>query len=96
MSNQQSIKETLNVIKKALEDENSDFIENNEDILMLNKLIKDDGTIEIIEDNNLNKNEIKEILNQNISKYFENNFDKWLDNNIPKYLDNYFNKKNNK
>jgi len=94
MSNQQSIKESLNVIKKALQDETLVLNEKYEDTLILNNLVKDDGTIEIFEDNVLNKNDVKEILNENISKYFDKNFDKWLDNNIPKYLDKYFKDKN--
>lgn len=97
MSNSESIQESLNIIKKALEEEDtiSNKLNNeNENILILNNLVKDDGTIEIIDDNKLVKDDVKEILNENISKYFENNFDKWLDKNIPKYLDQYFKNKN--
>ena len=97
MSNSESIQESLNIIKKALEEEDtiSNKLNNeNENILILNNLVKDDGTIEIIDDNKLIKDDVKEILNENISKYFENNFDKWLDKNIPKYLDQYFKNKN--
>tara|TARA_Y100000590_G_scaffold103370_1_gene117487 strand:- start:266 stop:553 length:288 start_codon:yes stop_codon:yes gene_type:complete len=95
MTNHQQIKDTLNIIKKALEDEpeNNDQDEN---ILLLNNLVNEDGTIELIKNENLNNEEIKKVLDQNISKYFNENFDKWLDKNIPKYLDEYFKDKNNK
>ena len=49
MSDQQTIKETLNVIRKALEDENhSNSDEVNEKILILDQLVKEDGTINTI------------------------------------------------
>ena len=96
MPEQQSIKNTLDIIKKALEDKKSTSLENegNEDnVLILNKIVKEDGTIENLEDTLINKEEIKEILNKKISEVFEKYFDKWLDRNIPNYLDKYFKKK---
>ena len=46
MTEQQSIKETLNVIRKALEsDDNSSAEKINDNILILNKLVLKDGTI---------------------------------------------------
>jgi len=92
MPEQESIKETLNVIKKALEEEISPSLKNDDNVLILNKLVKDDGTIEILEDKNLNNDEVKEILSQKVSEVFEKHFDKWLDKNIPNYLDKYFKK----
>ena len=41
--NDKSINETLNVIRNALQDEN---INNNKEILLLDKLVKEDGTIQ--------------------------------------------------
>ena len=96
MPEQQSIKNTLDIIKKALEDKKSTSLENdgNEDnVLILNKFVKEDGTIEELEDTLLKKEEIKEIINKKISEVFEKYFDKWLDKNIPDYLDKYFKKK---
>ena len=93
MSEQQTIKETLSIIRKALEDENHSSNDNNEEVLILNKLVKDDGTIDIIDNKVLDKNEVKDILNKNISKYFDDLFDKWLKKNIPNYLDKYFKNK---
>ena len=45
MSNDKSIKETLDVIRRALEDEDS--IDLKEDLLILNQKVNDDGTINI-------------------------------------------------
>jgi len=93
MSEQQSIKNTLNIIKKALEDDKPATEENDDNVLILNKLVKNDGTIDILENKFLEKEEVKEILNQKFSEIFEKHFDKWLDNNVPNYLDKYFKKK---
>ena len=93
MSEQQSIKNTLNIIKKALEDDKSTLEEKDDNVLILNKLVKNDGTIHILENKFLEKEEVKEILNQKFSEIFEKHFDKWLDNNVPNYLDKYFKKK---
>ena len=51
MSEQQSIKDTLDVIRKALEDDESSLEEIKDNVLILNKLVKEDGTIDVIEDN---------------------------------------------
>ena len=66
MSEQESIKQTLDVIRKALEDEDSPNIQEiNDNILILNKKVKDDGTIDLIEDTKLSKSETTMILNKN-------------------------------
>ena len=93
MSEQQSIKETLNVIRKALEDEESTLLENDDDMLILNQLVKEDGTIEVLDNKFLKKEEVKEILNQKLSEIFSEHFDKWLEKNIPNYLEDRFKKK---
>ena len=93
MSEQQSIKETLNVIRKALEDEESTLLKNDDDMLILNKLVKEDGTIDVLENKFLKKEEVKEILNQKLSEIFSKHFDKWLEKNIPNYLEERFKKK---
>ena len=93
MPDQQSIKNTLNIIRKAITEDDKPKSNKNENILILNKLIKEDGTIDILENQFLKKEEVKEILNQKISEIFKDHFDDWLDKNIPNYLDKYFNKK---
>jgi len=93
MPEQQSIKNTLNIIRKAIEEDNNSEFQKDDEILILNKLVKDDGTIDILENQFLKKDEVKEILNQKISEIFKDHFDEWLDKNIPNYLDKYFKKK---
>ena len=90
---QQSIKNTLNIIRKAIEEDDKSESQKDDDILILNKLVKDDGTIDILDNQFLKKDEVKEILNQKISEIFKDHFDEWLDKNIPSYLDKYFKKK---
>ena len=93
MPEQQSIKNTLNIIRKAIEEDDKSESQKDDDILILNKLVKEDGTIDILENQFLQKDEVKEILNQKISEIFKDHFDEWLDKNIPNYLDKYFKKK---
>jgi hypothetical protein len=93
MPEQQSIKNTLNIIRKAIEEDDKSESQKDDDILILNKLVNEDGTIDILENQFLKKDEVKEILNQKISEIFKDHFDEWLDKNIPNYLDKYFKKK---
>ena len=93
MPDQQSIKNTLNIIRKAIEEDDRTESQNEDNVLILNKLVNKDGTIDILENQILKKDEVKEILNQKISEIFKDHFDEWLDKNIPNYLDKYFKKK---
>lgn len=94
MTEHQSIKETLDVIRKALETDTDNNIEDNqEDILLLNKLVNEDGTINFIESQKLSKNETVNILNKKLDSLFEESLVKWLDNNVPLYLEKYFENK---
>ena len=94
MSEQESIKQTLDVIRKALEDEDSPNIQEiNDNILILNKKVKDDGTIDLIEDTKLTKSETIMILNKKLDQVFEKYLTKWLDKKAPSYLDKYLNNK---
>ena len=93
MPEQQSIKNTLNIIRKAIEEDDKSESYKDDDILILNKIVNEDGTIDILENQFLKKDEVKEILNQKISEIFKDHFDEWLDKNIPSYLDKYFKKK---
>ena len=90
-NSQKSINETLKVIKKALQEESIESIDENE--LILNQLVKNDGTIETIENNDLNKDEVKDMLNEKLTQIFDQNFEKWLNKNIPNYLEKYFSNK---
>lgn len=93
MSNQDSIKDTLNIIRKALEEENSNDEYNSDDILILDKLVNNDGTIKDISNMKINKNEIKELLNNKITAVLDSHFEKWLDKNMPKLINEHLNKK---
>ena len=90
--NDKSINETLNVIRNALQDKNNNN-NNNKEILLLDKLVKEDGTIKKINSNNINQSEIKQLLDEKLSEVFNLHFEKWLNNNIPNYLEKYFSKK---
>ena len=94
MTENQSIKDTLSVIRKALKDDNfkiSDDVDEN--ILVLNKLVKDDGTIDELEKSSLTKSETVNILNKKLDEIFEKNFNIWLDKNLPFYIDKYLKNK---
>ena len=93
MPEQQSIKNTLNIIRKAIEEDDKSEFQTDNDVLILNKLVNKDGTIDVLENQFLKKDEVKEILNQKISEIFKDHFDNWLDRNVPIYLDKYFKKK---
>ena len=75
-----SINDTLNVIRQALQEDNSNTTK---DTLILNQLIKNDGTIVSI--NIDNKKEVKKVF----SEVLEPHFDKWLSKHLPNYLDKY-------
>ena len=92
-SDNKSIKQTLNVIKRALEDTETNQEDADDNVLILNQLINEDGTINIIEDQIIQKEEIKKILENKLSEVFDQKFEKWLDKNLPHYLENHFAKK---
>ena len=94
MSENQSIKETLDIIRKALEeDEPLKISEDDDNVLILNQLVRDDGTINILKENSLPKKDTIEILDKKLDEIFDNYLTKWLDKNIPNYLEKYFKKK---
>tara|TARA_B110000438_G_scaffold64498_1_gene65000 strand:- start:57 stop:344 length:288 start_codon:yes stop_codon:yes gene_type:complete len=91
----QSIKDTLSVIRKALEEEESPNLDKiNDNVLLLNKLVKEDGTINLIKDNIVNKKDTLDLLEKKLDDIFDNHLETWLDKNIPSYLDKYFKNKN--
>ena len=92
-SGEKSIKDTLSIIRKALKEDSINNDTFNDDILILNQLVKQDGTISTINDNNIKKQEVKEMLDKKISEAFESYFEKWLDKNMPNYLEKFFSKK---
>ena len=94
MPEEETIKYTLDVIRRALEeDEAPNEALVNDDILMLDQLVKEDGTIASLESINFKKKETSNILDKKINKIFDLHLSKWLDKNIPVYLEKYFKNK---
>ena len=89
MSNNESIKDTLDVIRRALEDKD-DFTEKNDNILILNKKVNDDGTVKLLNQTH----EINEIIDKKLNELIEKKMTDVLEDQLPIILDNYFN--NNK
>jgi len=91
MSNNESIKDTLDVIRRALEDKD-DFTEKNDNILILNKKVNDDGTVKL-----LNKsdeiNAINNVIDKKLDDLMEKKMTAMLKNQLPIILDNYFKNK---
>ena len=90
------ISETLNVIKKALEEDSKESYDN--DALILNKLVKEDGTILTLEDtndeNNISENGlINNKIDDKLNTIFDKHFKKWLDKNMPDIINKYLNNK---
>ena len=88
------ISETLNVIKKALQDDAKESIK--DDILILNKMVQEDGTISTIkhsnDTNDGNNEEISKIIDDRIEKLIDKHFSKWLDKNMPEIVNKYLKK----
>ena len=94
MNTKNSINESLEIIRKALEDDEvySDK-EISSNILILNQKVNNDGTIKLLQkDKEINK-EINNIIDQKLSYLVENKIEKILDQKIPKLLKNYFDSK---
>ena len=91
MSNNESIKDTLDVIRRALEDKD-DFTEKNDNILILNKKVNDDGTVKLLNQSD-EINEINKIIDKKLNKLIEKKMTDVLENQLPIILDNYFKNK---
>ena len=94
MNKKNSINESLDIIRKALEDDNSNDVNDlSSNILVLNQKVSSDGTIKIIKKNEDINKEINDIIDQKLSYLVENKIEKILDEKIPKLLKNYFDSK---
>ena len=69
MTSNDSIKDTLDVIRRALEDEN-DFSQQNDNVLILNKKINDDGTVKLLNKSD-DLNAINSIIDEKLSNLLE-------------------------
>ncbi len=91
MTSNDSIKDTLDVIRRALEDEN-DFSLQNDNVLILNKKINDDGTVKILNKSD-DLNEINNIIDEKLTDLLEKKMTQILEKKITIILDNYFKNK---
>ena len=91
MTNNESIKDTLDVIRRALEDK-EDFTEKNENILILNKKVNDDGTVKLLNQSD-DINEINRVIDKKLDDLMEKKMTTMLENQLPIILDNYFKNK---
>ena len=94
MNTKNSINESLEVIRRALEDEKKDSNKHSSsNILILNQKVNSDGTIKLLQKDEEINNEINDIIDQKLSYLVENKIEKILDEKIPKLLKNYFDSK---
>ena len=91
MSNNESIKDTLDVIRRALEDK-GDFTEKNENVLILNKKVNDDGTVKLLNQSD-DINAINRVIDKKLDDLMEKKMTTMLENKLPIILDNYFKNK---
>ena len=94
MNTKNSINESLEVIRRALEDEKSTSDNDlSSKILILNQKVNSDGTIKLLQKDEDINIEINDIIDQKLSYLVENKIEKILDEKIPKLLKNYFDSK---
>ena len=91
MSSNESIKDTLDVIRRALEDKD-DFTEKNDNILILNKKVNDDGTVKLLNQSD-EINAINKVIDKKLDDLMEKKMTAMLKNQLPIILDNYFKNK---
>ena len=94
MNTKNSINESLEVIRRALEDEKNDSNKHSSsNILILNQKVNSDGTITLLQKDEEINSEINDIIDQKLSYLVEHKIEKILDEKIPKILKNYFDSK---
>ena len=94
MNTKNSINESLEVIRRALEDDkNISDKDLSSNILILNQKVNSDGTIQLLQKDEEINSEINDIIDQKLSYLVENKIEKILDEKIPKLLKNYFDSK---
>ena len=91
MPEDKSIKETLDVIRRALEDDETNNDENH--VLILNRKVNQDGTIKVIKNSDISTDEINKIIDKKIFSLIEKNLNKWLENKMPEFIEKYLKNK---
>ena len=61
--------------------------------MILNQKVNNDGTIKLLQKEEIINSEINDIIDQKLSYLVENKIEKILDEKIPKLLKNYFDSK---
>lgn len=94
MKSENSINESLDIIRRALEDENTEENDSNSSkVLVLNQKVNEDGTIKLIQKSKELNKEINDIIDEKLNYLVENRIEKVLDEKIPKILKTYFESK---
>lgn len=94
MKSENSINESLDIIRRALEDDNTEENDSNSSkVLVLNQKINEDGTIKLIQKSKELNKEINDIIDEKLNYLVENRIEKVLDEKIPKILKTYFESK---
>ena len=94
MKSENSINESLDIIRRALEDDNTEENDSNlSKVLVLNQKVNEDGTIKLIQKSKELNKEINDIIDEKLNYLVENRIEKILDEKIPKILKTYFESK---
>ena len=93
MNTKNSINDSLEIIRRALEDETESNKNLSSNILVLNQKVNSDGTIKLLQKNEEINKEINNIIDTKLSYLVENKIEKILDEKIPQLLKNYFDSK---
>ncbi|MFL2520641.1 MAG: hypothetical protein ACJ0RJ_04200 [Alphaproteobacteria bacterium] len=94
MKSENSINESLDIIRRALEDDNTEENDSNSSkVLVLNQKVNEDGTIKLIQKSKELNKEINDIIDEKLNYLVENRIEKVLDEKIPKILKTYFESK---
>ena len=84
-----SINESLDLIRRALEDDSY----TSKDILILNQKVNQDGTIKIISKSQYANEEVNKIIDHKLNYLVEKKIEKILEEKIPIILKKYFDAK---
>ena len=93
MKSENSINESLDIIRRALEDDTEENNSNSSKVLVLNQKVNEDGTIKLIQKSKELNKEINDIIDEKLNYLVENRIEKVLDEKIPKILKTYFESK---
>ena len=94
MKSESSINESLEIIRKALEDDNTDIEKKlSSNVLILDQKVNEDGTIKNLQKSDQLNLQVNEIIDQKLNYIVEKRIENILEKKIPELLKNYFNSK---